>query len=688
MQTNKILLKIFATLILSLSAFAQPGDLLSPTAKAAFEKEDYAPCIAELSKIILREPKNSTAFLERARCYFFGADSTADYERLEKIYLLRLDADKSKAMDVVTDKFMDLRNKAKADFEQSIILNPKNAAAYNLRGYMKSLSNKNDESIADFTKAIKIEPKFIKPYFNRGNSKADKQDFDGAIADFTKVIELEPGNTSALKQRSYAFTSKNKGAISREAISDLLKLAKLEPKNKKHYEIIEYLVLNSAYPHGYADVFKQYIAINPNSPEGYLGLARSQASVERYFDLDKIENYWNTAADAYLKAIELNPAVIEPYIELFEFYFDKPRSNINAKVMAVRTLAKFPNDARSYILNGRMAENKQDWATAVKEFSRAIELSPNLSWAYERRSNAYAGLKEEDKALADLNKAIELDPSNGSAYLDRGNFQNRRKNYQEAIADFTEADKLKVTCAKTYRGILFTTLANTNKEAPNTGNFLNAQRDFLADDAQKCYLTHYMYGIMLYAQRFDEQAAQQFNLALTVYKKHGYTTEKIIEFQNRLKALPASTTSQGTQPKSNSGIDGIIAEYKSEAVKQGAKLLGSGIYNAITDVEFDLVQGETYVLVAVIEGYSPFGIDLFSYSDRDFLKPTHSWEDKEYKVESFRDYAMKSRIVKADNYSTLQLNLGLTTKSGIRRIRLSPNKEKGKPLHWIFYKLK
>ena len=150
-----------------------------------------------------------------------------------------------------------------------------------------------------------------------------------------------------------------------------------------------------------------------------------------------------------------------------------------------------------------------------------------------------------------------------------------------------------------------------------------------------------------------------------------------MNFQNRLKALPASTNAQGTPPKSNSGIDSIIAEYKAEAVKQGAKLLGSGIYNAVEDIEFDLVQGGTYVLVAVIEGDLPFGIDLFSYSDRDFLKPTHSWDDKEYKVESFQDYAMKSRIVKTNNYSTLQLNLGLTTKSGIRKIRPFSKQRKG-----------
>ncbi len=687
---NKILITIFATFIFTLSIFAQPGDILSPTAKAAFEKENYEPCIAELSKIIVREPKNSNAYFERARCYFFGADSGADSDRLEKIYLLKLDADKSKVGKAVNDQMNDLRNKAVADVEKAIILNSKNAAAFNLRGYMKSLSNKDDEAIADYSEAIEIDPKFIKPYYNRGNAKYDKQDYDGAIADFTKIIEFEPNNIAALTQRSYAFSAKNNLKLSREAISDLLKLAKLEPKNKKHYEIIESLCLDTAYPFYCGDTFKEYIAINPNSPEGYLGLARSQASVERYYDIDikKVAEYWNTAADAYLKYIELKPDVIEPYIELFNFYFDKARSPVNAKVMVVRALAKFPNDARSYVLSGRMAESKSDWATAVKEFSRAIELNPNLSWAYERRSNAYAGLKEEDKAFADLNKAIEIDPNNGSAYLDRGNFQNRLKKYSEAIADFNEAHKLKVTCAKTYRGILYSTLANANKEAPNTGNFLNAQRDFLADDAQKCYLTHYMYGISLYAQGLDSQAAQRFDYALTVYKKHGYATEKIIEFQNLLKTKPASTTSQGTPQNSNSEIDEVIAFYKSESIKNGGQLLGSGVYDYSVSFDpkmnFKLERGKAYVFIAIKEYDPTFGMDIIS-NGRNILRPTNSWDDKSYTIDSDAEYGMKFTLTKYGNYSVFIMNLSLTQNASIWDVQFSQS-GKVKDYHWMFFK--
>lgn len=688
---KKNILVVFATLILSLATFPQTSDLLSPTAKAAFEKENFEPCIAEMTKLIALKPKNDAAFVERARCLFLSSDDSKDEERIlaEKLKTI---TDKDLAKKAVSTEVLSRRRKAIADATQAITLNPKNANAFNIRGLIKSSLGTKDraEAIADYDKAIELDPKFIKPYFNRGVRKADGSDYDGAIADFTKVLEFEPNNIPALERRSSTFISKYQGGASLEGIDDLVKLSKLVPNDKKYYKLIEYLILNSAYPYGYADTFKEYIAINPNSPEGYLGLARSQASVERYFDIDieKIAEYWQTAETAYLKYIELNPNVIEPYIELFDLYYDKARNPVNAKVMAVRTLAKFPNDARSYILSGKMAEISGDWVAAVKEFSRAIELNPKLSLAYQRRSNAYGGLKSDDKAIADLNKAIETDPNNGSAYLDRGNYHGKYKKYPEAIADFTEADKLKETCAKTYRGILYTSIAQEKKEASKTGNFLAAERDFLADDAKKCYITHFMYGLNFYTQGLNDQAAQQFNYALTVYKKHGYDTAEVVKWQNDLKSKPASTTSQGTPPKSNSGIDSIIAVYKSEAVKQGAKLLGSGIYNAVEDVEFNLVQGETYVLVAVIEGHSPFGIDLFSYSTNDFIKSTHSWDDKQYKVESFRDYAMKSRIVKTPDYSTFQLNLGLTTKSGIRRIRLSPNKEKGKPLHWIFYKLK
>lgn len=693
MQMKQNILTIFATLILSVSIFAQPAEILSPIAKAQFEKQNFAPCIAEMTKLILVQPKNDAALVERARCLFLSADDTND----EKVILAEISKkilDQAKAQTAASAEVMLRRNKAIDDATKAIVLNPKNANAFNIRGLVKSSLGRKEraESIADFDKAIELNPKFVKPLFNRGVRKADDSDYDGAIADFTKVLEFEPNNIPALENRSSAFISKYQGGASLEGIDDLVKLSKLLPNEKKYYKLIEYLILNSAYPYGYAETFKEYIAINPNSPEGYLGLARSQGSVERYFDIDinKIAEHWNTAAEAYLKYIELNPNVIEPYIELFDLYYDKARSNVNAKVMAVRTLAKFPNDGRSYILNGKMAENKQDWATAVKEFSRAIELNPKLSLAYRRRSNAYSGLKDDVKAIADLNKAIETDPKNGSAYLDRGNFNSKYKKYAEAIADFTEADRLKENCAKTYRGLLYTSIAQEKKEASRTGNFLAAERDFLADDAKKCYLTHFMSGLNFYSQGLNDQAAQQFNSALTVYKKHGYDTAEVVKWQNELKKQPASTTSQGTQPKSGSGIYSIISEFKLEAIRNGSELLGSGVYDYSVPFDpkmfFKLERGKTYVFIAVKE-YDPiFGMDIIS-NGRNILRPTHRWDDKSYEVDSNAEYGMKYVLDKEGDYSVFRMNLSLTRNSSIWDVQFSQS-GKVKNYHWLFFKLR
>ncbi len=682
---KKIILTIFATFILSLSAFGQASDLLSAAAKAQFEKQNFAPCIAETSKIILAQPKNDAALVERARCLYLSADDTND----EKVILAEVSKkilDKNKAQTAADAEVMARRNKAIADATKAIALNPKNANAFNIRGLVRSSLGTKDraESIADFGKAIELDPKFIKPYFNRGATKADMSDYDGAIADFAKVIELDPNNIAALEQRSSAFISKYNGGASIEGIDDLLKLSKLAPNNKNYYKIIESLCLNSPYPYGYADIFKQYIAINPNSADGYLGLARSQASVERYYDLDKKVEYWKTAENAYLKYIELNPTVIEPYIELFDLYLDKLSSRVNAKVMTFRTLAKFPNNPQSYMLSGKMAESNGDWATALKEFSRAIELNPNYSLAYERRSNAYAGLKEDDKAMSDLNKAIELDPNNGSAYLDRGNFYDKLKKYPQAIADFSEADKLKQTCAKTYRGIMLSTIAKENNEARNTGNFLNAQRDFLSDDAQKCYLTHFMYGLSLYSQGLNDQAAERFNYALTVYKKHGYDTAVVVEWQNRVKTATANT-----QVVTGSDTEQLIELYKQESLNQGATLVGSGIYDYSVAfdpaMKFNVSPGQTYVFIA-IKDYDPtFGYDAI-FNDRFIMRPTHRFDDNAYEIPAEAEYSMKVDNSKVRNLSVVRMNLYTTKKSPIRTIQFS-QKGKVSKIHWLCFKL-
>ena len=56
---------------------------------------------------------------------------------------------------------------------------------------------------------------------------------------------------------------------------------------------------------------------------------------------------------------------------------------------------------------------------AIAEYSKAIELDPNLAEAYGNRGNAWRALGEVQRAIADYAEAILLNPQDAGAYAGR-----------------------------------------------------------------------------------------------------------------------------------------------------------------------------------------------------------------------------------------------------------------------------
>lgn len=89
-------------------------------------------------------------------------------------------------------------SKAIAIYEKDIASNPKDAELYLLKGnawYNKKGHDKAttyDKAIADYEQAINLNPNYELAFFNNGLAKIAKKDFKGAIKNFDKVIELKP----------------------------------------------------------------------------------------------------------------------------------------------------------------------------------------------------------------------------------------------------------------------------------------------------------------------------------------------------------------------------------------------------------------------------------------------------------------------------------------------------------------
>lgn len=69
---------------------------------------------------------------------------------------------------------------------------------------------------------------------------------------------------------------------------------------------------------------------------------------------------------------------------------------------------------------GNDAFTKGDYATAVTEFSDAIQHDPTDAVFYSNRSGAYASLKQYEQALEDANKCVELKPEFVKGYTRQG----------------------------------------------------------------------------------------------------------------------------------------------------------------------------------------------------------------------------------------------------------------------------
>ena len=92
-----------------------------------------------------------------------------------------------------------------ADFTKAIMLDPKNALAYENRGLAYSAQGEQDRAIRDYDQQLQLEPKNASGYINRGLAYRRKGDVDQAITDYNEAIALDPKSAVAYLNRGLAY---------------------------------------------------------------------------------------------------------------------------------------------------------------------------------------------------------------------------------------------------------------------------------------------------------------------------------------------------------------------------------------------------------------------------------------------------------------------------------------------------
>jgi Tfp pilus assembly protein PilF len=108
---------------------------------------------------------------------------------------------------------------------------------------------------------------------------------------------------------------------------------------------------------------------------------------------------------------------------------------------------------------------QQQLDKAISDFSRSIELKPEIPDAYYNRGICYIQTAKYPDAIKDLDRVVQLNSNFMETYYDRGLAYHLLNRYDEAIKDYTMAIAAMPTNAKAYanRGIVYYNIGKFDK---------------------------------------------------------------------------------------------------------------------------------------------------------------------------------------------------------------------------------
>lgn len=263
-------------------------------------------------------------------------------------------------------------DRALADYQQTIQLDPQDATAYTNRGVTYSKIGQFDRSLADYDQALQLNPQYADAYFNRGNTYYKLQQHQLALADYSRVLNLDPTDSAIYNQRGIIYSELQQHQL---ALSEFNQAIDLDPKLARSY-LLRGLLYQDLQQHQLALAdFNRAIELDTEDKAAYFLRGKTYSELQQH----------QLALADFNRAIGLDAEYIDAYF----------------------------NRGRTYLV-------LEQYQLALVDFNRAIDLDPEDYGAYVFRGNIYRELQQHQLTLADFNRAIELHPEEAISYLQLG----------------------------------------------------------------------------------------------------------------------------------------------------------------------------------------------------------------------------------------------------------------------------
>lgn len=353
---------------------------------------------------IAKNPRNADAYWRRARLWLARNDddrALADLEQARRLqpdqarfhslhgFILRRKKKWDQAM-ADSDKALELNNadvvahvtrgmvwmsrsdyrRAHAEFDEGIRIAPTNAFAWSFRSACWQVENNDDEAIKDLTEAIRLYPTNVAFLIGRGRMRLQRQEYDKSLADLNEAIRLRPNEPRAYSIRATYWARKHDRDKEMEDISQAIQL---DPSNAE-YRLARADLWSKRGRHDEAVAdYDEVIRLKPDDPSGYVARGRE----------------WGK--DALVE--KSNP--------------DKAIADFS------RAIEKDPKYAPAYFQRAQAQEQKHDYASALQDWSKLIEVSDGDPNAHKRLARLLATcpdavIRDGKRALAEATRACEL----------------------------------------------------------------------------------------------------------------------------------------------------------------------------------------------------------------------------------------------------------------------------------------
>jgi len=110
---------------------------------------------------------------------------------------------------------------------------------------------------------------------------------------------------------------------------------------------------------------------------------------------------------------------------------------------------------KDFVQSGSASLQKKDYASAIINYSKAIEMSPFEINNYYNRGIAFFKSRKEKEADEDFDEVIVMDPRMSSAYVYRGLCRERLGKHKDALNDYTKALELNPNDAAIHNNIAY-----------------------------------------------------------------------------------------------------------------------------------------------------------------------------------------------------------------------------------------